>query len=169
MRYRIGLIILLICSCSHNEPELPDRSNAIDRNKQDTISEVNPTDTVISAPGDTIPAQPPTTDERPQGAVIPDVDKFYCTPYGSDEYKIEFWIANSKECGVKSATIFYGTEPDKLKPVTAEFYARNGHIVANVTDINDNTDYYMGCRIYMVGWYFDSKLWLFRHSASVNF
>lgn len=158
MRYLAGFVILFMCACSHNEPAMPDRSQTFDRNRPDTIK-TEQKDSVFNQPEDTISDLPPILpDIRPAGSITPIVGGFDCTPYGRDEYKIEYTIINANECGMITATILYGTDPDNLKPARTEFYAGNGHIVANVGDMQVNTQYYMRCRITMAEWYYDTEL-----------
>lgn len=158
-KFAVLFITLVVCACTHNEPGVPDRSLALDRNKPDTLITPEPKDSVFNEPADSIPELPSPLGERPEGSVIPDVvpDYFECIRYGVG-YKAVYRIDNAKECGMLSATIYYGTDPDNLKPATTEFYAANGHIVANIDDMRGNTKYYFRCRITMATWYYETEL-----------
>lgn len=148
-----------MCACAHNEPGVPDRSPDFDRNKPHSQNTPESSDSVFNEPADTVQELPSPPGERPGGSVFPDVDPNYfeCIRYGVG-YKTEYRIFNAKECGMLSATIYYGTDPDNLKPATTEFYAANGHIVANIDDMRGNTKYYFRCRITMATWYYETEL-----------
>ncbi len=146
MKDLIWPAILFLCACAHNEPEVPDRSNAIDRNKPDS--------TATSAPADTIPV----TNEYPTGAVVPDVLRFGCSPYTPGVYKIDFWIENPNECGMLGAAIFYGADPNNLQPAKTEYYPQNKHIMATVYDLAPKTKYYICCHIIMADWFYQTEL-----------